>query len=130
MNRTLRPAARAIAALLNVGLATPAFACSDVTFSFQNTTGSRILVNQVTLINGTTGVVTVLPVLKQCLSGYTCATSAANLAPVAVGNAITGVQFQYQLWTFAGWGPNNLTAWYSPAIPQCVFHRDYGTWPI
>lgn len=130
MNRTIRTVSRAIAVLLSASVAAPAFACYDVTFSFQNTTGSTIRVNQVRLQNGTTGVMTVVPVLKECFDGSTCVTAAANLAPVAAGDMIAGVRFQYQLRTFAGWGPNNLSAWYPPANPQCVLHRDYGPWPI
>jgi hypothetical protein len=130
MNRTIRSAARAIAVLLSASLAAPAFACYDVTFRFVNTTGSTILVNQVNLINSTTGVVSFVPVLKICSDGFTCATAAANLAPVAVGDMITAVQLQYLPWTSAGWGAINLTGWYLSTLPQCVLHRDYGTYPI
>jgi hypothetical protein len=131
MNRTIRTASRAIAVLLSTSLAAPAFACADVTFSFVNTQGTLIRVNQVRVVNAATGVQTIFSVFKNCPDGFPCVTPAINLAPaVNVGDNISGVRYRYQEWTGAGWSGNYLSPVYAPTLPVCATHRDYGTYPI
>lgn len=131
MNRNIRPAARAIAVLLSTSMLPPAFACSDVTFSFANTQGTMIRVNRVTLANATTGVQTDFNVFKNCPAGFPCVTPPLNLAPaVNTGDNISGVRYRYQRWTGTNWSGNYWSPVYAPTLQVCATHRDYGTYPI
>jgi len=131
MNRIIRPVARAIALLLAGSLGSQAFAvCNDITFSFDNTTGTMIRVIKVRYFDATTGVSSNRVVSKDCFDTYTCVTPATNLGPVAPGDNIASVRFQYRPWVGGGWGAAIWTGVNATVVPQCVDHRNYGTWAI
>ena len=131
MNRTIRPIARVTALLLAASFGSQAFAaCNDITFSFENNTGTMIRVTKVRYFDATTGVSSNAIVSKDCFNTYTCVTPAANLVPVAVGDNIASVRFQFRPWVGGGWGAAIWTAPNATGVPQCVDHRNYGTWVI
>lgn len=130
MNCIFRPIARITALLLSASLGSQAFACPDITFSFDNNTGTRIRVNQVRVLDATTGVVSTVGTAKECFDTYTCVTPAVNLPMVMVGDNISTVWFRYREWVGGAWGGNIWTAANATVVPQCVDHRNYGTWVI
>lgn len=126
MSRIIRP----LVALLVASLGSQAFACPDITFTFDNNTGARIRVNQVRVFDANTGANSTAATFKECIDTFTCATPAVNLPAVAVGDNITAVWLRYRRWNGAGWSANMWSPAYAPVVPVCVDFRNYGAVPI